>query len=62
MAEEFASLMERVLQYLADYPDGTRFVELERQFGTTRLELARVVRCLAREGKIEKRELRYFAV
>lgn len=58
---ELASLSERVFEYLANHPDGTRLIELEREFSMSRLQMARVVRNLMDEGKAEKRDLFYFA-
>lgn len=55
-------LLDQVFAYLADHPDGTRLVELEREFGLNRLESGRVVRSLIDDGKVEKRDLLYFAI
>ena len=55
-------LRDRVFAYLADHPDGTRLTELEAEFGLSRIEMARVVRGLIDDNKVEKRELLYFAI
>jgi len=57
-----AELRDRVFAYLADHPDGTRLVELEEEFGLTRIEMARVIRALIDDNKVEKLELLYFAI
>ena len=55
-------LRDRIFAYLVDHPDGTRLVELEVEFGVSRIEMARVVRTLMDDNKTEKRELLYFAI
>ena len=62
VAPELAGLSERVFAYLANHPDGTRLAELEGEFGLSRLHAARVVGSLMDDGKVEKRELLYFAI
>lgn len=59
---EFISVRDRVFEYVANHPDGTRLVEIERELGLSRLAAARVVRNLMDEGKVEKRGLLYFAI
>ncbi|MCL4459075.1 MAG: hypothetical protein M1136_07570 [Chloroflexi bacterium] len=59
---EFASLRDRVFEYLASHPDGTRLAELEQEFGLPRIQMARVVKVLMDENKVEKRDLLYFAI
>jgi len=59
---ETADIRERVFEYLANHPDGTRLVELEQEFGLARIQIAKVVRSLMDENKVEKRELLYFAI
>ena len=54
-------LSERVLSHLADHPDGARMVELEAEFGVARIQMARVLNSLMDEGKVEKRDMLYFA-
>ena len=61
VTEELTTLGDRVFQHLANHPDGTRLAEIEREFGLPRLQAARVVRHLMDEGKVEKRNLSYFA-
>ena len=56
------ALRDRVFAYLADHPDGTKLVELEVEFGVSRIEMARVLRNLMDNNKVEKRELLYFAI
>ena len=55
-------LRNRVFAYLADHPNGIRLVELEAEFGVSRIEMARVVRVLMDNKKTEKHELLYFAI
>jgi len=57
-----SELRDRVFAYLTDHPDGTKLVELEAEFGVSRIEMARVVRALIDNNKVEKRELLYFAI
>jgi len=56
------ALRDRVFAYLADHPDGTKLAELEAEFGVSRIEMARIVRNLMDNNKVEKRELLYFAI
>jgi len=59
---ETAALREQVFEYLANHPDGTRLVELEEEFSVARIQMAKVVKKLMDENKVEKRDLLYFAV
>jgi len=59
---EIAKLGDRVFKYLANHPDGTKLIELEEEFGLARIQMARIVRNLMNENKVEKRELLYFAI
>jgi len=59
---ETAALSGRVFEYLANHPDGTRLVELEQKFGVARIQIAKIVKSLMDENKVEKRELLYFAI
>lgn len=59
---ETADLRNRVFEYLANHPDGTKMTELEREFGLARIQTAKVLRSLVDENKVEKRDLLYFAV
>ena len=59
---EIATLSARVFGYLADHPDGTKMTELEKKFGLTRIQMARVLRNLMDRNKVEKRGLLYFAI
>jgi alpha-D-ribose 1-methylphosphonate 5-triphosphate synthase subunit PhnG len=60
--ETVAALRAQVFEYLANHPDGTKLVELAEEFGVARIQMAKVVRNLMDENKIEKRALLYFAV
>jgi len=55
-------LRDSVFAYLAGHPDGTKLVELEAEFGVTRIEMARMVRELMDDNLVEKRDLLYFAI
>jgi len=59
---EITAIRDRVFEYLANHPDGTRLAELEEEFGLARVQMARVVRNLIDENKVEKRDLLYFAI
>jgi len=59
---EAATLSNQVFQYLANHPDGVKLVELEKEFGVTRIEMVRVVKSLMGENKIKKLALYYFAI
>ena len=59
---EIAGLKDRVFEYLADHPDGTRMVELEREFDVARIQMARMLKNLMGDNKVEKRDLLYFAI
>ena len=59
---EIATLSARVFGYLADHPDGARMTELEEKFGVARIQMARVLRNLMDQNKVEKRDLIYFAI
>lgn len=60
MAEP-SDLHERVMRYLAARPEGTRLVALEREFGLSRIQMARVVRRLIDGKRLKKRDLLYFS-
>ena len=55
-------LRDRVFAYLADHPDGTKLVELEGEFGLARIQIAKVIRELMDDNKVEKHNLLYFAI
>ena len=55
-------LRDRVLAYLADHPYGTKLTELEAEFGVARIQMAKVIRGLVDDNKVEKRDLLYFAI
>jgi len=59
---ETAALRNQVFEYLANHPDGTRLVELEQEFGVARIKVARLLKNLMDENKVEKQELLYFAI
>ena len=58
---EPSDLHERVMRYLAARPEGTRLVALEREFGLSRIQMARVVRTLIDGKRLKKRDLLYFS-
>ena len=58
---EIAALGDRVLQYLTNHSDGTRLVDLEQEFGLSRIQMVRVVRNLMDQDKVVKRDILYFA-
>jgi len=62
ITSEAATLRNQVFQYLANHPDGTKLVKLEKEFGVVRIKMARVLKDLMDENKVEKRELYYFAI
>jgi hypothetical protein len=55
-------LLNRVFAYLANHPDGTRMTELEQVFGVPRIQMARVLKSLMDQNKVQKRGLLYFAI
>jgi len=59
---ETADIHDRVFEYLANHPDGIRLVELEQEFGVARIKVARLLKNLMDENKVEKQELLYFAI
>jgi len=59
---EAATLRNQVFQYLANHPDGTKLVELEKEFGLARIKIARVLKDLMDESEVKKRDLYYFAI
>ncbi len=59
---ETTALRGQVFEYLANHPDGTKLVELAEEFGIARIQMAKVIRNLLDENKVEKRALLYFAV
>jgi len=59
---EIGDIRDRAFEYLANHPDGTRLVEMEQEFGLARIKIARVLRNLIDENKVEKRDMLYFAI
>ena len=59
---ETTALRDRVFEYLANHPDGTKMTGLEQEFGVARIQMAKVIKSLMDENKVEKRELLYFAI
>ena len=57
-----AILANSAFAYLADHPDGARLANLEKELGLGRFQMNRVVRRLTDRGKVEKRDLLYFAI
>jgi len=55
-------IRNQVFEYLANHPDGARLVELEQEFGVARIKMARLLKDLMDENKVEKRGLLYFAI
>jgi len=59
---ETADIRDRVFEYLANHPDGTKMTGLEEKFRLARIQIAKIVKSLIDENKVEKRELFYFAI
>jgi len=59
---DFATPGEKVLEFLAKHPKGTKMTQMEQKFGLARIQMAKVVKDLMDEKKVEKRALLYFAV
>jgi hypothetical protein len=59
---ETIALRDIAFDYLADHPDGARLTDMEREFGMARIQIARALRGLIDDNKVEKRELVYFAI
>ena len=55
-------LRNRVLAHLANHPDGAKLTEMEEEFGIARIQMARTIRVLIDDSKVEKRGLFYFAI
>jgi len=62
LTPETADIRHRVFEYLANHPDGTKMTGLEEEFGLARIQIAKIVKSLMGENKVEKRELFYFAI
>lgn len=62
MPSQIGAMRAQVFEYLAGHPDGTRMTELEMEFSMHRVQMARVLRNLIDENKVEKRDLLYFAI
>jgi len=60
--EEMVALRKQVFEYLADHPNGTKLAELELQFRKARIQMAKIIKGLLDENKVEKRDFFYFAV
>ena len=54
-------LAGRITAAVAGHPEGIRLSELERELGISRIQLGRVVNGLISDGKVQKRDLTYFA-
>ena len=61
-AEDTVALRKRVFEYLAGHPNGTKLAELELQFRKARIQMAKIIKGLLDENKVEKRDFFYFAV
>jgi len=59
---ETADIRDQIFEYLANHPDGTKMTGLEEEFGLARIQIAKIVKSLMDENKVEKRELFYFAI
>jgi len=59
---ETAALSDRVFEYLANHPDGTKMTELEEEFGMARIQMAKLLKALMNENKVKKQELLYLAI
>lgn len=46
-----------MFEYLADHPDGTRMVELGREFGVAHIQMAGILKNLMGDNKVEERDL-----
>ena len=53
---------DQIFEYLANHPDGMRMVELEEEFGLSRIQMARILKSLTDDNKVEKRDMIYFAI
>jgi len=62
MAPQILDLGGRVFDYLANCPGGVKLAKMEQEFGLSRIKMARAVRTLMDEGRVEKRDLLYFTV
>lgn len=56
-----SSLRDSLFAYLAERPEGTRMVKLEKDFDMPRILVARVLKELVDNGKVEKQDKLYFA-
>ena len=59
---EIGNIRDRVFEYLANHPDGTRLVEVEQEFGLARIQMAKMLGNLIDDNKVEKRDMLYFAI
>jgi hypothetical protein len=59
--DEAAALRDRVFAYLADHPDGVRFVEIEQQFKLDSHQASSVLRRLVEDGKAKRAGRLYLA-
>ena len=62
VGEAPVTLRDVIFTYLAEHPDGAKLTQLERDLNMARIKLARVMRQLMEENKVEKRDLLYFAI
>lgn len=58
---DFATLGEKLLEFLAKHPKGAKMTQLEQKFGLARIQMAKVIKALMDENRVEKRDLFYFA-
>lgn len=59
---ELADIRDRVFEYLANHPDGTKMTELEQAFGLARVQMAKLLKNLMAENKVRKQDLLYLAI
>ena len=59
---EIGDIRDQVFEYLANHPDGTKMTGLEEEFGLARIQIAKTVKSLMDENKVEKRDMLYFAI
>lgn len=60
VTEDLASIGARLVERLANHPEGQRLIQLEQEFGLNRFQAARIMRYLIDTGRVEKRGLSYF--
>ncbi len=56
------TLRDVIFTYLAEHPDGAKLTQMEQDMRIARIRIARAMRGLIDEKKVQKREMLYFAV